>query len=54
MVSQQSKRLFELVENLLDLSRLEADAIRIEPSEILVLEHLVRLAEIAFDDPGTM
>ncbi len=29
MLSQQSKRLFELVENLLDLSRLEADSLRI-------------------------
>jgi len=34
MLSQQSKRLFELVENLLDLSRLEADSIRISPTEI--------------------
>jgi signal transduction histidine kinase len=50
MVSQQSKRLFELVENLLDLSRLEADAIRIEPTGIVVREHLRQLADAAFDD----
>jgi signal transduction histidine kinase len=43
MLSQQSKRLFELVENLLDLSRLEADSLRISPTEIDVHE---RLAEI--------
>jgi signal transduction histidine kinase len=43
MLSQQSKRLFELVENLLDLSRLEADSLRISPTEIDVRE---RLAEI--------
>ena len=36
MLSQQSKRLLELVENLLDLSRLEADSIRIEPARIRV------------------
>ena len=29
MLTQQSKRLFELVDNLLDLSRLEADSLRI-------------------------
>ena len=40
ILSQQSKRLFELVENLLDLSRLEADAIRVEPSEVNVAERL--------------
>jgi signal transduction histidine kinase len=40
MLSRQSKRLFELVENLLDLSRLEADSIRIEPVEIDVRERL--------------
>jgi signal transduction histidine kinase len=36
ILSQQSKRLFELVENLLDLSRLEADSIRIAPVPISV------------------
>ena len=46
MLSQQAKRLFELVENLLDLSRLEADSLRISPTEIDVRE---RLAEIVDD-----
>ena len=40
MLSQQSKRLFELVENLLDLSRLEADSLRISPTEVEVRERL--------------
>jgi len=40
MLSQQSKRLLELVENLLDLSRLEADSIRIAPRPLLVAERL--------------
>jgi signal transduction histidine kinase len=40
MLSRQSKRLYELVENLLDLSRLEADSIRIEPVEIGVRERV--------------
>ena len=34
LLTQQSKRLFDLVENLLDLSRLEADSIRIAPAPI--------------------
>jgi len=43
-LAQQAKRLYELVENLLDLSRLEADALRIRPTEI----HLqTKLSEIA-------
>jgi len=40
LLSQQSKRLFELVENLLDLSRLEADAIRIAPAQMVVPDRL--------------
>jgi two-component system sensor histidine kinase MtrB len=40
MLSQQSKRLLELVENLLDLSRLEADSIRIEPRAFDVSERV--------------
>ena len=40
---EQSKRLYELVENLLDLSRLEADSIRIVPSPILVSERLRKI-----------
>jgi signal transduction histidine kinase len=46
VLSEQSQRLFDLVENLLDLSRLEADAIRIAPARILVAE---RLREIVAD-----
>jgi signal transduction histidine kinase len=48
MLSQQSKRLFELVENLLDLSRLEADAIRISPTEIQVRKRLAELVDAVF------
>jgi two-component system, OmpR family, sensor histidine kinase MtrB len=51
MLSQQTKRLYELVENLLDLSRLEADSIRIEPAEIDVEERL-RGAAAAVLEPG--
>ena len=45
MLLQQAKRLFDLVENLLDLSRLEADTIRIAPTEILVGERVAELLE---------
>jgi signal transduction histidine kinase len=49
MLSQQSKRLFELVENLLDLSRLEADSLRISPIEIGVRERLAEIVDAVFD-----
>jgi signal transduction histidine kinase len=49
MLSQQSKRLFELVENLLDLSRLEADSLRISPIEIEVRERLAEIVDAVFD-----
>jgi signal transduction histidine kinase len=49
MLSQQSKRLFELVENLLDLSRLEADSLRISPTEIEVRESLAELVDAVVD-----
>jgi signal transduction histidine kinase len=49
MLSQQSKRLFELVENLLDLSRLEADSLRISPTEIEVRERLAEIVDAVFD-----
>jgi two-component system sensor histidine kinase MtrB len=49
MLTEQSKRLYELVENLLDLSRLEADSIRIEPSRILVPERLNAIVAAVFD-----
>jgi signal transduction histidine kinase len=52
MLSQQSKRLFELVENLLDLSRLEADSLRISPTEIEVRERLAEIVDAVFDDDG--
>jgi signal transduction histidine kinase len=60
LLSQQTKRLFELVENLLDLSRLEADSIRIEPVELDVGERLRAIAsavlepdaELTFDVPA--
>ena len=53
MLSQQSKRLFELVENLLDLSRLEADSLRISPTEIDVRERLAEIVDAVFDGNGT-
>ena len=48
MLSRQSKRLFELVENLLDLSRLEADSLRISPAEIDVRERLADIVAAVF------
>jgi signal transduction histidine kinase len=50
MLAQQSKRLFELVENLLDLSRLEADSIRIAPVELPVRERLAGLVDAVFEE----
>ena len=52
MLSQQSKRLFELVENLLDLSRLEADSLLISPSEIEVRERLEEIVDAVIDRNG--
>ena len=52
MLSQQSKRLFELVENLLDLSRLEADSLRISPSKIDVRERLAEIVDAVFSGDG--
>jgi signal transduction histidine kinase len=49
MLAQQSKRLFELVENLLDLSRLEADSIKIAPVEIDVHNQLARIIDLTLD-----
>jgi signal transduction histidine kinase len=49
ILSQQSKRLLELVENLLDLSRLEADSIRIEPIRMHVTERLREIVTAIFD-----
>jgi two-component system, OmpR family, sensor histidine kinase MtrB len=50
MLTQQAKRLLELVENLLDLSLLEADSIRISPSRIDVGERLVAIVDAAVAD----
>jgi signal transduction histidine kinase len=51
LLSQQSKRLFELVENLLDLSRLEADSIRIAPVRMPVSPRLKEIiATLGGDD----
>jgi two-component system sensor histidine kinase MtrB len=52
MLGQQTQRLYELVENLLDLSRLEADSIRIVPTEVDVRERLVAIAGAVLD-PGS-
>jgi signal transduction histidine kinase len=49
MLSEQTKRLFELVENLLDLSRLEADSIRIVPAEVDVAERLATIVAAVFE-----
>ena len=50
MLTQQSARLVDLVDSLLDLSRLEADAIRMVPTEIDVPARLAELAEAVFGD----
>jgi len=49
MLARQAKRLYELVENLLDLSRLEADAIRIEPIEIGVRGRVEEIVAAVFE-----
>lgn len=46
MLSEQAQRLVELVENLLDVSRLETDTLRIDPVEILVAERLRTIADV--------
>ena len=45
MLTQQTKRLLELVENLLDLSRLEADSLRISPTCINIHDRLAALID---------
>jgi signal transduction histidine kinase len=49
MLTEQSARLVDLVDSLLDLSRLEADAIRMAPIEIDVRARVVELARAVFD-----
>jgi signal transduction histidine kinase len=52
MLSQQSQRLVELVNNLLDLSRLEADSIRMAPVPLRVAERLRAIGESVFAHPA--
>src|SRR5262245_66055733 len=60
MLTQQTKRLLDLVENLLDLSRLEADSLHISPTRINIHEHLAALIEttgngqVNLDAPGDL
>jgi signal transduction histidine kinase len=54
MLTQQSKRLIELVENLLDLSRLEADSIRIAPTPIDIVDRLLSIIGAAAADGVTL
>lgn len=49
MLTEQSARLVDLVDSLLDLSRLEADAIRMAPTAIDVRARLVELARAVFE-----
>src|SRR5439155_6446561 len=51
VLSRESQRLFELVENLLDLSRLEADSLRIVPIEVDVRARLVELVRATCERP---
>jgi two-component system, OmpR family, sensor histidine kinase MtrB len=48
MLTEQSARLVDLVDSLLDLSRLEADAIRMAPTAIDVRARLLELARVVF------
>jgi signal transduction histidine kinase len=50
MLSQQSQRLYELVENLLDLSRLEADSLRLAPTRVRIDERLKAIVDAVFDE----
>jgi signal transduction histidine kinase len=51
VLSAQSQRLFELVENLLDLSRLEADSLRIVPTEVDLERRLQELIRASYEHP---
>jgi signal transduction histidine kinase len=53
-LSRQSKRLVELVDNLLDLSRLEADSIQIEPVELDVRKRVVEIAGVVAENGITI
>jgi two-component system, OmpR family, sensor histidine kinase MtrB len=52
MLTKQSKRLVELVENLLDLSRLETDQIRITPTRVQVRERLEAIIDALAEADG--
>jgi signal transduction histidine kinase len=54
MLTQQTKRLLDLVENLLDLSRLEADSLRISPETINVHDRLAAILEAVADGETTL
>lgn len=54
MLTQQAKRLLDLVENLLDLSRLEADSIRMTPTQIDLTEHLTTIIDAAVANGVTL
>ena len=51
VLSGQSQRLYELVENLLDLSRLEAESLRIVPTEVDVERRLMDLIRAVCERP---
>jgi signal transduction histidine kinase len=54
MLTRQTKRLLDLVENLLDLSRLEADSLRISPERINIHDRLAALVETVADGQATL
>jgi two-component system sensor histidine kinase MtrB len=51
VLTGQSQRLYELVENLLDLSRLEAESLRIVPTEVAVEQRLKELIGAVCERP---
>jgi signal transduction histidine kinase len=53
-LSHQTERMAQLIEQLLDLSRLEADAIEITPTPLPVREVLEEIALAAADDAGAV
>ena len=53
-LSRQSKRIVELVDALLDLSRLEADSISIDPVELDVRERVVEIAGVVAENGITI
>ena len=51
---QQTQRMASLIEQLLDLSRVDADAIPIEPKPLAVRAHVREIVESAAADPGAV